>query len=339
MAAPSRRPASRSSSAKQPGLTWDEATLAPVVLVHGSEGLLVDRAVERLTGLARDHDPEVERTQVTAAAYQPGMLAVLTSPSLFGEPRIVVLEGCETASDALITDVVDYLPRPADDVWLVVEHRGGVRGKKMLDAIRASGAPVVTCDAVKKDADKVAFASAEFRRAGRRASAGAVRALVEAVGSDLRELAAACSQLVADSDRAVDEAAVEKYYGGRVEATGFRVADAAIAGDAGQAVALLRHALATGADPVPVVAALAMKLRTLAKVASLRGRGGTASDLGLAPWQVDRARKDLAGWTPEGLATAITATAQADAEVKGASRDPVFAVERAVLTVAGAAGR
>lgn len=131
---------------------------------------------------------------------------------------------------------------------------------------------------------------------------------------------------------------VARYYGGRIEATGFRVADAAIAGETGQAVALLRHALATGADPVPLVAAIAAKLRVLAKVAATRGRGaGAVRDLGLAPWQVDRARKDLVHWTPEGLAAAITAVAQADAEVKGAGRDPVFAVERAVLRVATAA--
>src|SRR3712207_9388364 len=104
-------------------------------------------------------------------------------------------------------------------------------------------------------------------------------------------------------------------------ATGFRVADAPIAGETGQAVALLRHALATGGDPVPLVAALAAKLRVLAKVAATRGRGSAATrDLGLAPWQLDRARKDLAHWTPEALAAAITAVAQADAEVKGAGR-------------------
>jgi len=52
---------------------------------------------------------------------------------------------------------------------------------------------------------------------------------------------------------------------------------------------------------------------------------------------VDRALKDLSRWTPESLAAAITAVAQADAEVKGAGRDPVFAVERVVLLVASAA--
>ena len=59
----------------------------------------------------------------------------------------------------------------------------------------------------------------------------------------------------------------------------------------------------------------------------------------MAPWQVDRARRELSGWTDEGLAHAIRALAEADTEVKGGGRDPVFAVERAVLTVAtGRAG-
>src|SRR5690606_13381949 len=105
-------------------------------------------------------------------------------------------------------------------------------------------------------------------------------------------------------------------------------------GDAGGAVALLRHALDTGLDPVPIVAALALRLRNLAKVAAMRGGGPSPRDVGMAPWQVDRARRDLRSWTPEGLATAISAVAQADADVKGETRDPVFAVERAVLTIA-----
>ena len=54
----------------------------------------------------------------------------------------------------------------------------------------------------------------------------------------------------------------------------------------------------------------------------------------MAPWQVDRARRELSGWTDEGLGARGRALAEADTEVKGGGRDPVFAVERAVLTVA-----
>jgi DNA polymerase-3 subunit delta len=321
-------------------MAWDAVSLAPVVLITGAEQLLAERAVAGLIAAARERDADVEVTRLEGAAYVGGTLAVVTSPSLFGEARIVVVQGVEQATDDLVTDALAYLEAPADDVVLVLHHGGGQRGKKFLDAVRSSGAPVVACEPIKTDADKVAFASAEVRRAGRRADAAAMRALVEAVGADLRELAAACSQLVADTSGVIGADVVTRYYGGRIEASGFRVADAAIAGQAGQAVALLRHALATGADPVPLVAAIAAKLRVLAKVAATRGRGGaSAYELGLAPWQVDRALRDLSRWTPEALAAAITAVAQADAEVKGAGRDPVFAVERAVLRVASAAAR
>ena len=61
------------------------------------------------------------------------------------------------------------------------------------------GPSQVVCDAIKRDADKVDFTQAELRRAGRRAEPAAVHALVEACGADLRELASACQQLIADT--------------------------------------------------------------------------------------------------------------------------------------------
>lgn len=297
----------------------------------------MERAVERVVELAREQDPGVEVTRLSGPGYESGSLRVATSPSLFDEPRVVVIEDLAAATDDAFVDLVRYVAAPSPEVVLVLAHRGGVRGKKALEAVRAAGAAVVRCDPIKRDADKTAFVVQEVRRAGRKIDPAAVRALVEACGSDLRELAAACQQLAADTTGVIDADVVGRYYGGRVEATGFRVADAAVEGDAGRAVALLRHALSTGTDPVPLVAALAAKLRTLAKVAASRGRGlDPVRDLGLASWQVDRARRELAGWTPEAMAAAITAVARADAEVKGAGRDPVFAVERAVIAVATA---
>jgi len=326
------------TSTRSAGLAWHAAPLAPVVLVSGPEDLLGERAVSLVLEQARAKHGEVEVSEVDASGYQPGALEVLASPSLFGEPRVVLVSKVEACNDPFLKDALAYLERVEEDVVLVLRHGGGVRGKKLLDAIKAGGHPVVACDAVKKDADKTAFVTDELRRAGRRADAGGVRALVEAVGSDLRELASAVAQLVADTKGTIGAQVVEQYYGGRIEATGFRVADAAVEGKVGEAIALLRHALATGVDPVPLVAALAVKLRTLAKVAAMLGRGGlSAGDLGLAPWQVERAQRDLKRWTPETLAFAIDSVAQADAEVKGLSRDPQFAVERAVLRVATAA--
>ena len=341
-ASTSRRPARGGgrAAAAPAGVAWDEVALAPVVLVTGPEELLAERAVDRLVAQARERDPQVEVTRIDGSAYGPGQLQLATSPSLFAEDRVVVVENVEKATDELVLEATAYVAHPESDVVLILRHGGGQRGKRLLDAVRAAGHPVASCETIKRDADKASFVTQEMRRAGRRMEARAVRSLVDAVGSDLRELAAACSQLAADTTGVVGVEVVERYYGGRIEATGFRVADAAVDGHAGEAVALLRHAFATGVDPVPLVAALAARLRILAKVSAVRGRGpGAERDLGLAPWQLDRSRKELARWTPEGLAAAITAVAQADAEVKGASRDPKFAVERAVLRIAGAVRR
>lgn len=314
----------------------------PFVLVSGPEGILAERALAQTLDELRVTSPDLEVIRVYAASYQPGELVLHTSPSLFGGAKCVVVHDLDEAPDELQSDLLAVLSGPAEpDLTLVVMHKSGQRGKKVLDALRGAGARVLDAPAVKTDRDKTDFATHEFRRARRKATPEAVHALVEAVGKDVRELAAACQQLVDDTTGVIDEQVVLTYHGGKVEATGFRVADAALAGDPGEALRLLRHAIAVGVDPVPIVAVLAQQVRQLIKVGSAgRGRpADIARDVGMAPWQVDRAKRTLSGWTAEGLATSLQALAAADAEVKGGGRDPVYAVERAVLTITAQHGR
>ena len=277
-------------------------------------------------------------TDLRADDYVAGTLLTVTSPSLFGEPRLVRVFGVEKASDSFLTEAVAYLESPQEGATVVLRHTGAsVRGKKLLDAIRSGKADAVeiACPAVKRDSDRYDFAAAEFSSANRRIAPAALRALVSAFSDDLTELAAACQQLIADVDGDVTDEIVRRYYGGRVETTAFAVADTAIAGRYGEALITLRHALASGADPVPLVAAIASKLRTMARVAGLReSSAAIAARIGVKDWQVDRARRDLTGWNEESLGRAIQAAARADAEVKGASRDPIFALERLVTVVA-----
>jgi DNA polymerase III subunit delta len=261
----------------------------------------------------------------------------MASPSLFGEPRFIRITGVEKCTDSFITETLDYLESPAADTYLVLRHAGGVRGKKLLDAIRGGlgGGIEIVCAELKKDSEKYDFAVAEFKAAGRRITPGALRQLTSAFSDDLAELAAACQQLLSDASEEITEVTVDKYYAGRVETNAFAVADAAIAGKTGEALILLRHALSSGADPVPMLAAFALKIRTMAKVAGVRGGSGQlASQFGLAPWQVERAQRDVRGWTESGLASVIEMLADTDAQIKGGGRDPVFALERMVTLVA-----
>jgi DNA polymerase-3 subunit delta len=307
----------------------------PFVLIAGPEAVIAERALASTLDELRVTAPDLEVVRLNAATYEPGALGMHAAPSLFGGAKCLVVEDLDEAPDELQEDLLAFLAAPEPDVTLVVTHKSGQRGKKVLDTLKKVRARVLEAPAIKSDRDKSDFAMHEFRRAGRRATPDAVRALIEAVGKDVRELAAACHQLVADTTGTIDEQLVAKYHGGKVEATGFRVADAAVAGQAGEALRLLRHAIATGVDPVPIVAVLAQQLRQLVKVgAAGRGRSADiARELGMAPWQVDKARRGLSGWGPEGLADAIQAVALADFEVKGGGRDPIYAVERAILTI------
>ena len=312
-------------------VSWREAKAAPIVFVSGPEDYLADRAIRSIRDSLKKSDAALEVHEVLASDYAAGQLAGLASRSLFMEPRLVIIEGFEKCSDALIEDGLAYLADPSADTTIVLRHNGSsVRGKKLVDAIRGSdGAVEIACAEIKKDSEKAAFIQAEFSSAGRKITPGALRALADAFADDLSELAAACTQLLSDQSESIDEAIVDKYYGGRVETNAFKVADAALAGQSAEALALLRHALATGADPVPVVAAFAMKVRLMAKVYG--NKYASAANVGAQPWQIDRARKDLAGWSEEGLATAVMAIATADAAVKGMEKDPVFALEKLVL--------
>jgi len=323
-----------------PQLSWHSVTPAPVILITGPETLLAERAIRAVREQLRAADPALEVSDIDAGQYAPGELLTLASPSLFAEPRLIRVSQVEKCTDAFLDETLAYLDAPADDTVVVLRHGGGVRGKKLLDAIRSGrgGGVEVVCAELKREGDKIDFAAAEFRAAQRKATPGAVRALVSAFTDDLAELAAACRQLVSDTDGDITEQVVDRYYEGRAEVTAFAVADAAIAGHTGDALGLLRHALASGSDPVPMVAAFAMKVRTMAKLAGARGSSNDlARQFGLQAWQVDRARRDLQGWTDEGLARAIESLAATDAQVKGGGRDPVYALER-MIGVIGSRG-
>jgi len=310
---------------------------ALVTLVTGPEELLRDRAVMHVVAQVRRADSAAEVQDMSAVGLEPGRVTELASPTLFGEATVIVVRDVGDAADAVADELKGYVASPPPGAALVLVHSGGIKGKSLVDAVRKSEAAVVDCKAVKWESDKVTFVHSEFGR--RSITQDAASALVDAVGSDLRELASACSQLVADTEGTVDRALVERYHAGRVEVSGFKVADAAVEGRCEEALRLLRHALATGVDPVPVNAAFASGLRNLARVAGVSRSARpeeVARELGMAPFQVKKARGQLGGWSPDGVAAAITAVAFADEQIKGAGTDPVYALERAIVAIVAA---
>ncbi|RJL26646.1 DNA polymerase III subunit delta [Bailinhaonella thermotolerans] len=307
-------------------------------MVVGEEEFLADRVVGEIRAEARATDPEVEVHDLVGSRLEKGELAALTSPSLFGDRNLVVIRGAQDLGKDVIAEIVAYAAHPSEDVTLVAVHPGGVKGKALVDGLTKAGARVVRIPKITKAGERVEFVRAEAQRAGRTIGRDAATALIDAVGSDLRELAAAVSQLALDTSgqgKGISEEAVARYHRGRAAVSGFTVADGAVEGRLADALEQLRWALATGVAPVLIVSALAQGLRGLAKVSGARNMRGPdmAKNLGMPPWKIDRVRRQLSGWGPEGLSHALRAVAEADAQVKGAGTDPAYALERAVQRI------
>ncbi len=348
MSPPGRRSAASAAASSDPS--------APLHLVTGPEDLLADRAVERVVAAARAGAPDIQVVTVEAGGYTAGDLAAHATPSLFGEGTVLVVRGLEDAPDELVEDARALVEAPAPDTVLVLRHRSGQRGKGLLDAARKAGASVHDCAKITSDADKTTFVQSEFRTARRSISPDAVAALVEALGQDVRELANACAQLMADTTvpdgrpqdaPAVDVTIVDRYYGGRVEATGFKVADAAIAGQTDEALGSAaarvvvrrrpradrrraRHGPALAGQGVQRGLGAVGRCRSRPRDGALAGRQGAPPAAGLVARRPGAGHRGGRGRRPRRQGRPAAAWP--------ARGRPVFAVEKAVLQI-GAARR
>ena len=308
--------------------------LVGITLIQGGEELLADRAISSAVA----QSPGATVTHLSADTLELGQITDALAPSLFGDARVVVIKEIQDLAAELSDEIAEYIENPDEGVHLVLWHKGGVKGKALLEKIKKAKPTLVAAEAIKKESDKADFVRAEFARLGRKISGDAVTAIVGALGSDMRELSGVCSQLASDvaAGATITEEDVAKFQQGRVETTGFDVADAVIEGKTDLALVTLRQALETGVDPVMIISALAGSLRALAKVSGAN-RGSKsfelAGPLGLSPWQIDKARRQLSGWSPATLAGAVAALAQADADIKGAASDPIYALERTIISI------
>jgi len=309
-------------------------------LVLGDEELLVERAVADVLRSARERagtldNPDVPVSRMRAGDVGTYELAELLSPSLFADERIVVLEAAaEAGKDAAAVIAAAAADVPAGTV-LVVVHSGGGRAKALADELQSLGAEVHPCARITKISERVDFIRKEFRALRVKVDEETVTALLDAVGSDVRELAAACSQLVADTAGDVDAAAVRRYHSGKAEVKGFDIADKAVAGDVAGATEALRWAMMRGEPLVVLADALAEAVHTIGRVGPLAGDPyRLAAQLGMPPWRVQKAQKQARRWSRDTVATAMKIVAALNANVKGAVADADYALESAVKRVA-----
>ncbi|UQX87516.1 hypothetical protein M6D93_14570 [Jatrophihabitans telluris] len=224
------------------------------------------------------------------------------------------------------------------ETLIVVQHLGGAKGKAVLDFLRKARPAEIACAKVTRPEERMNFLREEVSRFRGRMTADGAAALIDAVGTDLREISAVVAQLIGDTGGTIDATAVAAYHRGRAEMTGFAVADEVVVGNTSTALTNLRWALNIGVPHVLLADAIAEGVRSVARVSGA-GPGdpfALAPALGMPPWKVKRARSQARGWNDEGLTEAMAIAAALNADVKGNAADPDYALESAVRKIIAA---
>ncbi len=306
-------------------------------LLLGDDDFLTGRVIGQVAKeRAAQAGEDVPVTRVRCGEVTGPELAELLSPSLFAEERIVVVEAADAAGKepaALILATAKALP---EGITMMVIHNGGGRQKSMVGELKKAGAAEFECAAPKWPSERVDFVRKEFRQLGVRVGPDVVELVQELVGSDLRELSAACHQLVSDTGGKVDEAAVRTYYVGRPEVTGFEVADKAVTGDLAGALESLAWAQHHGTARVLLADALAEAVHAIARVRALGSadKYTVASQLGMPPGRVGKVQGQARAWDSASIGQAVLVVAELNGAVKGQAADADYALEHAVSTVA-----
>lgn len=307
-------------------------------LIVGDDEFLTERATSGVVSSVRAAAPAGEEPPVVSRLGGPEVTAAqlfeLLSPSLFGEARIVVITGASELGKDAVAAVLGAAHDLPEETVLVVQHTGGGRAKSLVAELRKAGAEEHPAAKITRHTEVVGFVRAEFRGLGVRVAPEASEALVEAVGTDLRQLASACGQLVADTGGKVDVAAVRRYHSGVMGVSGFTVAERAVTGDVAGAIEALEWAMHTGVPHVVLADALADAVNSIVLVGTQRG--APASDMarqGFPPWKVKKVSAQTRYWSIDTLGRALQTVARLNGEVKGLAEDSSYALERAVREV------
>lgn len=298
-----------------------------VTLAVGPEIVLVDRVVRGAWSAVVAQDRLAQRVDVSPGDDDAaGAIAQACAPTLFGDLVVVVIRGIDELGDEGAEALKHVLADQPDNVWLVLTHPGGVKGKALIDAAKASGAEVVECKELKKGKTTTDFLVKEFARGKRKISAEALTVLYDSVGQDLPMLVAATSQLMSDVENdPIEVTDVREYFDGVAEVAGFAVSDAVWDRRGAEAVRSLRQmTLTTDHSRVGVsaVMAIASGLRSIVRVAAMPP-GASDADIarqaGVPPWKVTMLKRQWSKWSGDQrrVARAAVELADADGAMKG----------------------
>lgn len=316
--------------------------VAPLHIILGDDEFLAERArISVQRAVAEDMGAQPEVTYLSAATCTSGEIIEATSPSLFGDNRLIVFEDAQKAGKEASAKIIEACGSLMPGITIIVAYSVSKKNFK------ARKKPPELVAKLQRQAqlhevfelypnERLAWVKQEFASHGVNPTPDVLHSLLESVGSNLRELASAIGQLVSDTNGNVTREAVHTYYVGTAEVEGWDIADAAVSGNVGSAVASCRRALQLGTSPVVLSMALAAKVGEIARLYNVSGgnHNALAGQLGMNPYKVKLTLPIARRWSSDAVTKAVILMAEVDAQVKGQGGDPEFVIEDAVRKIA-----
>jgi DNA polymerase-3 subunit delta len=296
---------------------------ASVTLLWGEDEFLLRERAHELLGGRRP-------TEVDATEWRGNELQDLATPSLFGEPRALLITDAKSLPKEALAELAAYLASPDPDAPLVICAQVGDRAKvpAALDKLVKPVGLVLEVKIARKDLEPWLVQHA--KRDGLEVTPPAAHRLVEITGEEPGQLVAALKQLgSAFAGQRITPLIVAQQFRGLGEQKAWDLCDRAFGKDLPGAIRSWRSLEEGRDDALMVLGGIASRLRDLMKVRALPDRmppAELARAAGLRfDWQARRYQQQARNYSMEQLIFLHERLVEADRAMKsGASADVVM---------------
>lgn len=295
------------------------------LLLWGEDQFLLREEAFRVLG-------DLRPTEVDAADWRGGELQDLATPSLFGEPRALLITDARSLAKDAVGELAAYLGSPDPGAPLIICCQVAERGKPpaaLLKIVEPVG-EVRPVQVSRKELEPWLL-----RRAGDQGldlAPAAARTLVETLGEDPGSLAAALGQLgAAFTGEKITPQTIARQFRGLGEQKVWDLCDRAFGKDLPGAIRSWRSIEEGRDDPLKILGGIASRLRDLMRVRALPERippAQVAKAAGLRfDWQARRYQQQARNFSMPDLVRLHQRITEADRALKsGGTGDVIMPV-------------
>jgi DNA polymerase III subunit delta len=302
---------------------------SPVYLLLG-ESFLSEEALDRIrTEAGTDH---LSEDTFSADVEVATLMSALDTPTLLGGRRLVIVYGAQDLRKEHLEALERYIGSPSPHAVLVLV----ASGRNKLEAMVKGTGTVVSLE-TPKGRKLVTWIRQRAGEHGLKIDDRAAWALIDTVGSGLRDLDGAFSQLVTahGTGAKLTAASVREQFSRVADERIFAFTDAVGDRRLAPAMTALRRLLDQGEEPLMVFGALTGQVRRMLRARRYADQGAKAvgDALGLPGWRAERLQKQARSFREEELVEAMSVLAATDVEMKGGDLPPEIALETAVAKI------